>query len=122
MCIVNCEILAKGYGFKIRIIRSDGGSLQQPRRGEGASKIHGGATTLVGWSEAAYGGQSSCGKCRLGYVTGLMSSILSRPRRIIQGASKFTRKLMKSSLGGEVYAFSEMLGHMSVLRKFYGHF
>ena len=29
---------------------------------------------------------------------------------------------MKSSLGGEAYAFSEMLGHMSMLREFYGSF
>ena len=29
---------------------------------------------------------------------------------------------MKSSRGGEVYAFSGMLGHMSMLREFCGHF
>ena len=29
---------------------------------------------------------------------------------------------MESSLGGEVYASSEMLDHMSILREFYGHF
>ena len=36
--------------------------------------------------------------------------------------SKFTRGLAKSSLGGDVCAFSEMLDHMSMLREFFGHF
>ena len=30
--------------------------------------------------------------------------------------------MVKSSLDGEVYAFSAMLAHMSMLRVFYGHF
>ena len=55
-------------------------------------------------------------------VSGVMSSNLCGPCHIIQWASKFARKLVKSSLGGEVYAFSEMLGHMSMLREFYGIF
>ena len=62
------------------------------------------------------------GKCRLGYVIGVMPSNLTGPCHIIQWTSKFTTKLVKSSLGGEVYAFSEMLDHMSMLREFYGHF
>ena len=61
-------------------------------------------------------------KCRLGYGFGLMSSTLCGPCHIVQWASKFTRKLVKSSLGGEVCAFSEMLDYMSMLRGFYGHF
>ena len=73
---------------------------------------------LAGRSGAAYGDQSSLGKCRLGYAIGLMSSTLSGPSHIIQRTSKFTREMVKSSLGGEVYAFSEMLGHMSMLRDF----
>ena len=75
--------------------------------------------TLMVWSDAAYGGQSSLGKCRLGYVIGLMSPNLCGP---CHRTSEFTRKLVKSSLGGEVYAFSEMLDHMSMLSEFYGHF
>ena len=62
------------------------------------------------------------GKCRLGYLIGVMSPNLCGPCHIIQWASKFARKLVKSSLGGEVYAFSEMLDHMSMLREFFGHF
>ena len=80
-----------------------------------------GNMAIVGWSDAAYG-QMTGGKCRLGYLIGMMSSNLGGPCHIIQGASKFTRKLIKSSLGGEVYAFSEMLDHMSMLREYYGHF
>ena len=30
--------------------------------------------------------------------------------------------MVKGSLGGQVYAFSEMSGHMSMLRDFYGQF
>ena len=51
-----------------------------------------------------------------------MSSNLCGPCHLIQWASKFTRKLVKTSLGGEVYAISEMLEHMSMLREFHGHF
>ena len=36
--------------------------------------------------------------------------------------SKFTRKLVKSSLVGEVCAFSEMMEHMALLREFYAPF
>ena len=51
-----------------------------------------------------------------------MSSTLNGPCHILQWASKFTRKLVKSSLGGEVYAFSEMLDHMTLLQGFYAPF
>ena len=77
--------------------------------------------TLAGWSDAAEGNQPSIGRCRLGYVAGLMSANLCGPRRIIPWASQSTRKLVESSLGGEVYAFSEMLDHESMLREVYGH-
>ena len=82
--------------------------------------IHGNAKTLVGWSDAAYGDQSSMSKCRLGNVIGFMSSNFCGPRHLIQWTSEFTRKLAKICLGGGVYASSEMLDHMSMLREFYG--
>ena len=47
-----------------------------------------------------------------------MSPTFRGLRHIIQWASKFTRKLVESSLGGEVYAFSEMPDHMSMIREF----
>lgn len=97
----------------------------QPWRGEVApakGEIHNGTMSLVGWSDAAFGGQPSLGKCRLGFVTGIMSSTLSGPCYIIQWTPKFPREIAKSILGGEVFAFSEMLGQMSVLREFFGHF
>ena len=83
---------------------------------------HSGTATLAGWSDAAYGDQSTSGKRRLGYVIALISSTLRGQCRIIQWASKFTRKLAEGSLGGEVYAFSEMSDHMSMLREFDKHF
>ena len=49
---------------------------------------------------------------------GLMSTSPSWPRRIAQRAPKFTRKLVRSSLGGDVYAFCEMFGRASLLRGF----
>ena len=68
--------------------------------------MHGGSLSLAGWSDAAYGDLSQNGKCRLGYFIGITSSSLSGPRHVLQWTSKFTRKLAKGSLGGEVYAFS----------------
>ena len=51
-----------------------------------------------------------------------MSSNSCRRRRVFHWASQFTRKLVEGSLGGEVYAFSEMLDHVSMLREVNGHF
>ena len=93
------------------------GKMRQRRE-----RIRGGTMTIVGWSDAAHGDQSAMGKRRLGYVFGLMSSTLRGRRRIFQWTSKFTCKLVTSSLGGEVYAFSEMAGHMSMIREFRAHF
>ena len=50
-----------------------------------------------------------------------MSSTPRAPCRIIQWTSKFARRLVKRSLGGGVYAFSEMVDHMSMFRELYGH-
>ena len=61
------------------------------------------------------------GNADSGNVLGLMSPNLCGPCHIIHRASKFEQKLDKSSLGGEVYAFSEMLDHMSMLRERYGN-
>ena len=75
-----------------------------------------GATLLTGWPDAARGDQSSGGKCFLGYVIELMSSSLSGPWALPQSKSKFTRKVVKSSPGGVVYAFSEAIDHMTLSR------
>ena len=83
------------------------------KRGE---RVHGGLTALVGWADAAFGDQLAEGKFRLDYVIGLMSSTQRGPRHILQRASKFARKMVKSSLGGEVYALSDMADHMLLLR------
>ena len=76
--------------------------------------------TLVGLSDAAYGDQSSEGKCRVGYVVGLMSSTAKGPFRISQLTSRFARKMAKSRLGGEVYALSEMVDHVPLSKDCYG--
>ena len=96
------------------------GSKGRPR--SNGERLHSGTLSLVGWSDAAYGDLSQNGKCRLGYLIGIMSSSLSGPRHVLQWTSKFTRKLVKSSLGGEVYAFSETIDHVALLREFYAPF
>ena len=84
--------------------------------------MHGGTLSLVSWSDAAYGDLSQNGKCRPGYLIGITPSSLSGPRNVLQRASKFTRRLVKSSLGGEVYSFSKMIDHMALSRGFYAPF
>ena len=42
---------------------------------------------LVGWPDAAFGTHGQDGRCRLGYLIGLMSSTLTGPVRILQWAS-----------------------------------
>ena len=76
----------------------------------------------MGWPDAAYGDQTEEGKCRSGYVIGLMSSTLKGPRHISQRTPKFARKMVKSSLGGEVYGLSELVDHMLLSKDFYGPF
>ena len=48
-----------------------------------------------------------------------MSSTLTGPVRILQWTSKLTRKHVKSPLGGEIFALSEMRGLMDMIREFY---
>ena len=88
-------------------------------RGE---KMHCGSMSLVGWSDAANGGQSTDGKCRLGRVIGLMPSSSAGPSHVLRRTSKFNRKLVDSTLGGEVYALSEMVDPTSSWRDSYGPF
>ena len=96
-----------------------------PRTGDEPHRkgaIHGNAMTLVGRSGAACEDQSSISTCRLGYAVGLMSSSLCVPCHTMNWTSKFTRTLVKSGPGCEMFAFSEISGHMSVLREYYGQF
>ena len=85
-------------------------------------RAYGGSMTLVGWFDAANGGQATEGKCRCGYMVGLMLSTLKGPCHIWQWTSQFARKMAKSSLGGEVYARSEMVCRILLLKDFYGPF
>ena len=49
-----------------------------------------------------------------------MSSSTTGPCRISQRTSKFPRRLGRSSLGGEVYALSDMVDHMTLMRDLFG--
>ena len=75
--------------------------------------------SLVWWSDAALGYQSTGGRRRLGCAIGQTSSALTAIRHSAQWKSKFTRELVKSSLVGEVYALSEMVDHTSPLWSFF---
>ena len=79
-------------------------------------KMHCVSMSLLGWSDAAYEGQSTEGKCRLGRVLGLMSPLLPGPCHALRWTSKFPRKSVNISLGGEVYSLSDMVDHTSLLR------
>ena len=48
--------------------------------------VHCGLISSLGWSGAAYGDQSAEGKCRVGFLGGLMSSTLTVPRDVLQWA------------------------------------
>ena len=103
-------------------------SPEAPARGavDGRSRprtetMHCGPMSLVGWPDASCVGKSTEGNRRLGYVLGLFTPTSKSPRHIVPWASKLTRKLIKRSPGGEVYAFSGILGHMSMLRDSYTH-
>ena len=67
----------------------------------------------------AFGTHAQDGRCHLGYAIGLMSSTLTGPAYNLQWAPKFTRKHVKSSLGGETVAVKEMWGHTEMIREFY---
>ena len=74
---------------------------------------------LVGWSDAASGTHTQDGRCRLGYIIGLMSPTLAGSDHTLQWTSMFTRRHVESSLGGEIFAFSVMRGHIEIIREFY---
>ena len=66
--------------------------------------------TSAGWEDVASDNQTKGGgRDRLRNVIGLASSTLRGPRHLLQWTSKFTRKLEKSSFGGEAYALCEMI-------------
>ena len=95
--------------------------LEAPARGAVDGRLrsrtetmHCGPMSLVGWPDASYVDKSTEGNRRLGYVLRLFTPTLKSPRHIAPWTSKLTRKLIKSSSGGEVYAFSEMMEHRSM--------
>lgn len=77
-------------------------------------EVHCGAPTLAGWSDAAFGGRTKKGRRPLGYVIASPSASLSAPCHLLRRSSELTRRLVKSSLGSEVFAFSGMMGHMAL--------
>ena len=98
--------------------------LKEPARGDAnsavgarAGQVHCGTASLVVWSDAACRNQSIEGRCRMGYVIGLISASLLGPRHILLWAAKFTRKSVTSSLRGEAYAFRGMARHMTLTRE-----
>ena len=62
---------------------------------------HVGTLTPAGWLDPAYGDHPKKGRCRLGSLVSTLPSPLRSPRRVLRRSSKFTRKTVKSSRGGE---------------------
>ena len=73
---------------------------------------------LASSADAAYEDRTSEGRRRLSYAIGLASPTPRSPGRIPRRAPNFTRKLVKSGFGGEVYAFSVMVGRMAAPREY----
>ena len=94
-----------------------GGKRRDDMRHAGG-KLHYGSMSLAGWLDAAYGGQSTQGTRRPGYVIGLMALSLAGICHFSHWTSKFTSKLVRSSLGGGVYAQSGTVGRTTLWRDF----
>ena len=78
-------------------------------------KVLCGAMSLAGRSDRVHGDHWR----RPGFAIGFLPSTVHAPCRVLQWSSKFTRKMVKSSLGGQVYAFSEMADRAALLRDFF---
>ena len=59
---------------------------------------------LAAWADAAYGGQTADGKCRMGFMFELMPSAVRESCHLFHWSSRFTRRAVKSCLGGEINA------------------
>ena len=53
----------------------------------------------------------------MGYLIGLPPSSHQGARHILQWPPRFSRETARGSLGGGVYAYSEMAGHMEIFRE-----
>ena len=107
---------AKEWQFRktqLRPILVDG---RKRARGE---EIRREITSIVGWAAAAHDDHPVEDKCLLGYATRLTSSTLNGPSHIIHWTSKFRRKVVESTAGGQAHALREMADHMSLPREFY---
>ena len=103
--------------FASRLITPARGDVDRRIRTRG-EKAHCGTMTPAGWPYIVYREQTSEGKCRPGYAIGLASSTLRVPCHLLQRPSKFARKLAERNPGGEVFAFSDMIDSMALLREF----
>ena len=90
------------------------GKVQRDLKEKG-ERVYCGSTTFGARSDASYWDRSTEGRRQLGYVIGLMSTTLKDPSRILQWASKFARKMVRSCAGREVFALSEVGDRMLIL-------
>ena len=81
--------------------------------GNRSEKVHCSSMSLVGRSDAA-------NEDRLGLAICLIYSPCPGPRHILRWTFKPTEKLVKSGLGGRVYALGEMVDHVTSLKDCYG--
>ena len=55
-------------------------------------------------------------------MLGLLPVSLGGPRHSFHGSSRFMRRAAKSSLGGGIYAFTGMAGHVELVIEFFTNF
>ena len=74
---------------------------------------------MVGRRDMSPGDRSGNSKCRLGYMFGSLPVSLRTPCHLIHWLPRFARRKVKSSLGDETYAYSEMADHVETAMGLY---
>ena len=78
--------------------------------------------TFEGWSDAAYGDQTTGVRGCLGHPVAPLPSPLRETCHVLHWPPRRARQTVKNSLYGEVYAFRKLAKHMGLLREFYASF
>ena len=87
---------------------------------QGGERVHCGATFLVGCSDAAYVGPVDGRKVPTGICDRVGVVDFGGPMPYSATDIQIHWKIAVGGLGGEVYALSEMAGHMLLLEDFFG--
>ena len=86
---------------------------------EYSSKVDANRVCTVGWSDACVAGQGADGECRPGFMFGFLPMSLKDPCHLAHWIYRFTRRPVRSNFGAEIYAFSEVVGRMEIVMRFF---